>query len=178
MLTAALGACARTSSLRWIRVYLIVQFAQSFFICCCCMSMHLCQRPMFDRFLSVLFSVWKSRKSPRTRGRLSLNHFDACVVEEKHISVQETPACPCTSETKQNGLWGLTTLCGTAPQNPSHGSIICPLRQPTVRIAENSSPARPEPGRDSPTPSTISRIFPRIDLFSNVMKDEVSAQVV
>ncbi|KAK7058837.1 hypothetical protein VNI00_001461 [Paramarasmius palmivorus] len=49
------GSCSRSGDLLFVRVYLIVQFAQSLFLSCC-----------------FLYAVWKSHGSPTVRGRISI----------------------------------------------------------------------------------------------------------
>ncbi|KAF5375066.1 hypothetical protein D9758_000137 [Tetrapyrgos nigripes] len=67
------GSCARSADEFYTKIYLILQFAQSLFICFC-----------------FLYAVWKSRNSPVARGRMSIRlSMDDLSVRQDHQDVNE-----------------------------------------------------------------------------------------
>ncbi|KAJ3788970.1 hypothetical protein GGU10DRAFT_344723 [Lentinula aff. detonsa] len=162
--TRLTGNCSRTDDIRWMRVFVVLQLVQSVFLCCC-----------------FLFAVWKSRRSPVARDRISVQlsmDFEGYIPSEKNPRVDQWD-------------FGHEVLV-SPPQSGADVHLEVPTRQssvqeeslslPSSRLrprrtlqAEDENSLRPLSGpAASLAPSTFSRIshyMPR--LFRTVMKDEL-----
>ncbi|KAJ3976330.1 hypothetical protein EV361DRAFT_945387 [Lentinula raphanica] len=170
------GSCGRVDNLRWMRIFIILQLAQSFFLCCC-----------------FLFAVWKSRRSPVARDRISVRlsmDFGECAPSEKnhlldrweiitrsdpeevvvsHESHQQNPGSVVHSETP-------TRQSSVREASASHSLPSSRLRLRRTTQVGDGNAARPLSSGPAASlaPSTFSRIshyMPR--LFRAVMKDEL-----
>ncbi|KAJ4489410.1 hypothetical protein C8J55DRAFT_505045 [Lentinula edodes] len=165
------GNCARSDDMRWIRIFVMLQLAQSIFLCCC--------------FLSA---VWKSRhNSVVARDRISVPlsmDFEGYVPSEKALHLDR---------------WDFALghkpdeVVGSHPQSAVVAPSEIPTRQSSVREelsalppsrlrirsaaqAEDESSLRPLSSGPavSLAPSTFSRISHYMPfLFRKVMKDEL-----
>ncbi|KAJ3990575.1 hypothetical protein F5890DRAFT_27562 [Lentinula detonsa] len=158
------GNCSRIDDIRWMRVFVVLQLVQSVFLCCC-----------------FLFAIWKSRRSPVARDRISVQlsmDFEGYVPSEKNPRLDQWD-------------FGHQVLV-SPPQSGADVHLEVPTRQssvqeeslslPSSRLrprralqAEDENSLRPLSGPAvSLAPSTFSRIshyMPR--LFRTVMKDEL-----
>ncbi|KAJ4486310.1 hypothetical protein J3R30DRAFT_3820920 [Lentinula aciculospora] len=163
------GNCTRIDDMRWMRVFIVLQLAQSIFLCGC-----------------FFFAVWRSHRSPVARDcisvRLSLD-FEGYVPS---VKIPPPDRWDFVSGHKPE------EVIVSHPQLPSVVPTEVPTRQSSVR-EESSALATPRLGRrvtqaesdsslrplssgpaSSLAPSTFSRIshyMPR--LFRKVMKDEL-----
>ncbi|PPQ79154.1 hypothetical protein CVT26_004104 [Gymnopilus dilepis] len=181
------GSCTRNDNLRFTRYFVIIQFAESLFICCC-----------------FVYVCWKSRGSPAARGRISLE----LSMHELPIEIPDDPSEKPKSALR--GWWDYVPKenqpqrIATIPQEPKKGSettfkaLLQTITGSTDRQGRVSSPVRHsklrnktkpakafdngqtsgDPGRSrlSLAPSSmsrISRLVPRMELFQEVMKDEL-----
>ncbi|KAK7463730.1 hypothetical protein VKT23_005667 [Stygiomarasmius scandens] len=184
------GSCTRSIDVSLTGIYLLLQFAQSLFVCFC-----------------FLYAVWKSRRSPVARRRLST------IVSMNESSGQDQQDFN-EPQTGRRGWWDhVPTREPTPPSPHSDGSSItrsirfffsdlftsksdADLSGREHSVAGESSALRPPVtasdsgvegcpknshpgdirGRLSFTPSSfsnLSRYMPRMELFRNAMKDEV-----
>ncbi|KAJ7102135.1 hypothetical protein B0H15DRAFT_813313 [Mycena belliarum] len=163
------GSCCTVShDPRFIRIYVLIQLAHSFFICCC-----------------FFHAVWKSRASPAARGRLSVR-----------VSLDDFPNAKFDKPSR--AWWQhLLGLNGTVSSHPdldvSSGAadIASDMREkkPPESEVNNysphdvSDPILEQPSthrvatREADAPyrrlSSFSRLIPRMELFNKVMKDEL-----
>jgi len=167
------GGCSSVSTNpRSIRIYVLIQLAHSFFICCC-----------------FLYAVWKSRASPAARGRISVRvtlddfpdiEFDKPIRRAwwKHLFGLHSvpvglPALDVSSRTilqydnNQEKSETARPRAGSGAFNSSRHEVSDPiLEQPSHPLVE--------PGARYHTPtSSLSRLIPRMELFHKVMKDEL-----
>lgn len=206
------GSCIRTSGLNFIRIYIFIQLAETFFICCCCTCPHI-RRGRKSYTSTVLYAVWKSRGSPVARTRISLqlsmddlalvNHdtdtekpdtrrgwWDYVPKKEASSPVQANPEsvnARGTSFLSKVKNWISSREASDArllrkPSVTGEFPIPQPPRPSTVHVTEPEQERRSSdrrfmaPGRTSPAPtsfSRISRLFPRMERFRDVLKDEV-----
>ncbi|KAJ7706396.1 hypothetical protein B0H17DRAFT_1037023 [Mycena rosella] len=176
------GSCSTVShNPQFIRLYVLVQLAHSFFICCC-----------------FLYAVWKSRASPAARGRLSVR-----------VTLDDFPNLK-FDKPSRNGWWqhllGLGNATATLPpvDVPVHQDFLSDgphssssqeksaqgrLRKPAGggiftyarHTVSDTIPEQPfdsmvetrEPGAPYRRRSSLSRLIPRMELFHKVMKDEL-----
>ncbi|KAF9475613.1 hypothetical protein BDN70DRAFT_883492 [Pholiota conissans] len=169
------GSCIRTDDLRFTRYFVILQFSESLFICCC-----------------FLYVCWKSRGSPAARGRISIE----LSMDDLPI---EFPAEPVdNSQSARRGWWDYVpsnheiTKVDSEAHNIKHTGtvkgIMQKIKKPTLvekskglnSSQKNSAmtqetqnaQARPNSLASSST-SKLSRLVPRMELFQQVMKDEL-----
>ncbi|KAF7339823.1 hypothetical protein MVEN_01898900 [Mycena venus] len=163
------GGCSSTShNPRFIRIYVLIQPLRATY-----------------SFL-VFYAVWKSRTSPAARCRLSIRvtlddfpnvQFDKPIRRvwwEQLLGLDNTPACLPALD-----LSGGAT-CRDPPSDRPH-SQSSPLRRSASRhtvpdpILEPLNPVQEdkEPGAPYHTPTSLSRLIPRMELFHKVMKDEL-----
>jgi len=180
------GSCSTVShNPRFIRIYVLIQLAHSFFICCC-----------------FLYAVWKSRASPAARGRLSVR-----------VTLDDFPDVKFDKPTRRawwEHLLGLGNITTALPALDVSNGAIRPDQlsdvPPSSSSKEQSAPARlrrpagggafnllrhdvsdpileqplnpavytREPSAPYHTPSSLLRLIPRMELFHKVMKDELS----
>ncbi|PPQ67352.1 hypothetical protein CVT24_011535 [Panaeolus cyanescens] len=151
------GSCIRNNDLRLTRYFVSVQFLESLFICCC-----------------FLYVCWKSRGSAAARGRISvqLSMNDLPIEFPEQPNQQPQPA--------RRGWWDYVAeeRPANSAQNTERnakGGLFSTLRRPQV-ISNEKVPATDPSSRHSLAPSSmsrISRLFPRMELFQEVMKDEL-----
>ncbi|KAJ7107633.1 hypothetical protein C8R43DRAFT_1044731 [Mycena crocata] len=172
------GSCSTVShDPQFIRTYVLIQLAHSFFICCC-----------------FFYAVWKSRASPAARGRISVR-----------VTLDDFPDVKFDKPARRawwDNLWGLGHTSPALPaldvpnrdvsQDLSHTSSSkeqarpTRLRRPVLNLSSRQSgsesileqPLNPvvetrEPGAPYHTPNSFSRLIPRMELFHQVMKDEL-----
>ncbi|KAJ6627130.1 hypothetical protein B0H10DRAFT_1995557 [Mycena sp. CBHHK59/15] len=180
------GSCSTISlNRRFIQIYVLVQLAHSFFICCC-----------------FFYAVWKSRASPAARGRISIQ-----------VSLEDFPDI--NSEKPTRRIWwehatkpkpniatvvlpSLDVSCGTTQQelSPDVGQLLSNKEQITpVRARRKPSAPGPfhmlrgfhrisDPILEQPLnpavntqgcrrPYSFHHLIPRMELFHKVMKDEL-----
>ncbi|KAF9056308.1 hypothetical protein BJ165DRAFT_1522234 [Panaeolus papilionaceus] len=145
------GSCIRNNDLRLTRYFVSVQFLESLFICCC-----------------FLYVCWKSRGSPAARGRISVQ----LSMDDLPIEFPEEPKQ--APQPARRGWWDYVSeeRPVDGPERSTKGGLFSGIRRPQAEkgpIADLSS-------RHSLAPSSmsrISRLFPRMELFQEVMKDEL-----
>ncbi|KAJ7786099.1 hypothetical protein B0H16DRAFT_17640 [Mycena metata] len=175
------GGCASVFlTQRFIRAYVLVQLGHSFFICCC-----------------FLYAVWISRASPAVRGRLSVRvtlvdfpdvEFDKPTqrVWWKQLlglggSALKLPALDLSNGADHRGSSSDAQYSSSSrvsrSRRPgasdaftfSRRRVSDPiLEQPLNPVAETR-----EPGAPYRRPASLSRLIPRMELFHQVMKDEL-----
>ncbi|KAF9532070.1 hypothetical protein CPB83DRAFT_56466 [Crepidotus variabilis] len=171
------GSCTRTNSLRYVRFFVSIQFFESLFICCC--------------FLYVLY---KSRGSPTARGRISieLSLSDAPVADKQEDVEKVTPPTTC-----RRGWWDYTS---NSESEPNSATRCWPPTSKTIRTffllrgnkdrkrilptssrhantlanAQETHIADVDPPSRHSYASRLSRLIPRMELFQQVMKDELT----
>ncbi|KAJ7597174.1 hypothetical protein C8J56DRAFT_919412 [Mycena floridula] len=174
------GSCIRKDNI-FTHIYIILQLAQSFFICCC-----------------FCHAVWKSRGSPVARGRISIRLSTDSYDEHHPDDVPNNGRrgwwdyVPKTDVPPSNNGGFMTSFMDRISNNkdidssqsrPLRKSSVTdefpspePSRPSVVRIS-TATQGNPEPtGRSSPTPSShsrLSRYMPRMELFRLVMRDEL-----
>uniref|UniRef100_A0A8H8CQM9 Uncharacterized protein n=1 Tax=Psilocybe cubensis TaxID=181762 RepID=A0A8H8CQM9_PSICU len=181
------GSCIRSDDLRYTRYFVITQFLESLFICCC-----------------FVYVCWKSRGSPDARGRISIE----LSMDELPIEVPEDP--PEKVQTTRRGWWDYVSEVDNRPEPDDRETTI---KKPPKRVlktflstigdfrerqreikrkrlraykktaqrnVENPSnlPREGEmnDSRNSFAPSymsRLSRLIPRMELFQEVIKDEL-----
>lgn len=166
------GGCVRTSDPFFTKIYIIIQLVESFFISCC-----------------FFYAVFRSRASTVSRTRISirLSLDNADLTQDSrtgnrrgrdYVPKLETEKRPLFTQERSNCLFSKffsphhddhtrrlhkssTTHDSSAPMRTTQSSA--------VRITEPQRPA-------SPTFSThtrLSRYIPRMELFRDVMRDEL-----
>ncbi|KAJ7431821.1 hypothetical protein B0H11DRAFT_1761405 [Mycena galericulata] len=173
------GTCSSISrNPQFIRIYVLIQLAHSFFICCC-----------------FVYAVWKSRASPAARGRISirvtLDDFpDTQLVKPprpvwwKHLltignPTASLPALHVASDTvdqyRPSDVPQSGQQLATAPLRipVGSGALNSSRRDVSDPILERSLHPIVEPGARYNTPTSLSRLIPRMELFHKVMKDEL-----
>jgi len=164
------GGCSSVSSNpQFIRIYVLIQLLHSFFLCCC-----------------FFYAVWKSRASPAFRGRLSVR-----------VSLDDFPGVNFDKPSPAkwwNTLLGRgngtnippaldipTPTASDAPTRTTNSAASRPRRSPGLAFWRNnvSDPIMEEPLVDKdasqprPRPTSLLRLIPRVELFHDVMKDEL-----
>ncbi|KAF8898592.1 hypothetical protein BD779DRAFT_1666412 [Infundibulicybe gibba] len=179
------GSCIRVSDLRFTRVYVMVQLAESLFICGC-----------------FMYACWRSRGSSSSRGRISVRlSMDDVVDGRSFEAIEPLPA--------RRGWWDYVPNAEQPAQPKSEMRVTKPqgVRQKFLSIFKSNppnwaempmppQPSRPPngqaaesffgrghenngggvpPGFSSPAPSVLSlgRLFTRMELFREVMRDEL-----
>ncbi|KAJ3905489.1 hypothetical protein F5879DRAFT_988300 [Lentinula edodes] len=165
------GNCARSDDMRWIRIFVMLQLAQSIFLCCC-----------------FLFAVWKSRhNSVVARDRISVPlsmDFEGYVPSEKplHLDRWDFTLGHKPDEVVGSHLQSAVVVPSEIPTRQSSVreelSALPPsrLRIRSAAQAEDESSLRPLSSGPavSLAPSTFSRISHYMPfLFRKVMKDEL-----
>ncbi|KAF8973889.1 hypothetical protein BDZ97DRAFT_403352 [Flammula alnicola] len=190
------GSCIRTDDLRFTRYFVILQFLESLFICCC-----------------FVYVCWKSRGSPAARGRISIElsmddlpiEFPSDPADNLQTTrrgwwdyVPENPSEMRTSQIKLDSANGLderreSTFRGFVNKMTRSRSMQQPVSSDSNEKASklqkrlNNAHGNPSAAsqredsanpsaRHSFTPSSASkfrRIVPRMELFQQVMKDEL-----
>jgi hypothetical protein len=178
------GSCIPNDDLRFTRYFVIIQFLESLFLCCC-----------------FIYVCWKSRGSPAARGRISieLSMDDLPIdipndgseksrparrgwwdyVPDNDASGQQKTA---TSEELKNGTEGtfktvLQRITGSGDRQQQQPSLK--HKNSRLQKRETSNPlgdGNVESSRQSLAPSSMSRfsrLVPRMELFQQVMKDEL-----
>lgn len=159
-----------------------------------------CQRQVFAILCLVLFVCWKSRKSPTARGRISIElSMDDLPIEfpadpvDKPAQVRrgwwdyvpEPQEVPPIVDTKENPAEAVNeknsgTVKGffrrvKSPASTQKSKVV-------ANGPRNKTQQAPVPAiRNSLAPSSmsrLSRLIPRMELFRQVMKDEVNFHVL
>ncbi|KAF7306738.1 hypothetical protein MIND_00465500 [Mycena indigotica] len=153
------GGCTATDrNPQFIRSYVIVQLAHSFFLSCC-----------------FFFAVWKSRASPAARGRLSLR-----------VTLDDFPSVKFDKPSRRFWLFGrgstrnfsaLDVASPTADAMSNKEQAANPRKSGFSRH-DISDPIMEQPlvdsGRSTVSRGTsIFRFIPTMGLFHQVMKDEL-----
>ncbi|KDR85136.1 hypothetical protein GALMADRAFT_233779 [Galerina marginata CBS 339.88] len=179
------GSCIRTDDLRFTRYFVIIQFVESLFICCC-----------------FIYVCWKSRGSPAARGRISIE----LSMDELPIEVPNDP--PNNVQPTLRGWWDYVPEDAAGQQVQPKTATSGEGTKGTLRLLFNrmmglrdqksplkgkkpklqkrgpseKGPTNPpgtgniDPPRHSLAPSSMSRfsrLIPRMELFQEVMKDEL-----
>jgi len=184
------GSCTRLNDIKPVQYFVTIQFLESLFLCGCCES-SLSVRLALPYSLSVLFVCWKSRSSLATRGRVSLQ----LSMEDMPIEVPDDPP---DQNPARRGWWDYVPekpQAATADAKSTRTSILSKKKNQARSNSTNtlsSKPSRktetavttvgfsgkpPSRRRVSLAPSTMSRLsklIPRVQVFHEVMKDEVS----
>ncbi|KAJ7492822.1 hypothetical protein FB451DRAFT_1219666 [Mycena latifolia] len=179
------GSCSTVShNPQFIRIYVLIQLAHSFFICCC-----------------FFYAVWKSRASPAARGRLSvrvtLDDFPDVKFDKpsrnawwQHLlGIGQTttvlPALDVSSGAARPDLSSDVPHSSSSKEKPASVRLRKPagggvfnyprhnVSDPILEQPLNPVPETREPGAPYHTPSSFSRLIPRMELFHKVMKDEL-----
>jgi len=165
------GGCSSTShNPRFVRIYVLIQLAHSAFLCCC-----------------FFYAVWKSRASPAARGRLSVRvtlddfpnvQFDKPIRRvwwEQLLGLDNTPASlPALDISRRDPPTERPHSFSSQEQSPrpqrpaSRYTASDPILEPLNPVQEAK-----EPGAPDHTPTSLSRLIPRMELFHKVMKDEL-----
>ncbi|KAF5390248.1 hypothetical protein D9757_002796 [Collybiopsis confluens] len=169
------GSCARIDDMRWLRIFVILQLAQSLFTCFC-----------------FLYAVWKSRHSPVARDHISIqlsvdiqenqlyrdrlnsapSHQSSGPVSPAQQSAERfiksnQDALPPGTQSRQESI---STGFGTPLPSQSLGFRF----RRVVRQDENSLRPLSTGPAASLAPSTFSRISHYMpELFRKVMEDEL-----
>ncbi|KAJ7655028.1 hypothetical protein DFH06DRAFT_1201382 [Mycena polygramma] len=165
---------------RFVRIYVLIQLAHSAFICCC-----------------FLYAVWHSRASPAARGRLSIRvtlvdfpdvEFDKPTrhVWWKQLLGLRNPAALPALDVSDGAAHPDALIDGPQSFNSKESPGRARLRRPDMfnftrrRVSDPilEQPLNPvveakEPGAPYHTPTSLSRLIPRMELFHRVMKDEL-----
>lgn len=177
------GSCTRTDNMKFLSVFIILQLVLSLFLCCC-----------------FLYAVWKSRRSPVAKDRISVRLSMDLQASEKqsdrrdirssgHRPVEATPVSPSTTSYSTDRRLKTSEEIGHLDtpilETPAHGessltpssTVSGPRLQQATRDESPSTP-RTRPLSRGPTaslaPSTLSRISQYMPgLFRKVMKDEL-----
>ncbi|KIK71146.1 hypothetical protein GYMLUDRAFT_66353 [Collybiopsis luxurians FD-317 M1] len=175
------GSCARNDNLRWIKIFMMIQLAQSLFSCCC-----------------FLYAVWKSRHSPVARDRISIQlsmdfqppehqpHRDRLNSTQSHKSSKPisplTPAPPSAGRFKKTSAEAVLLEADSRQGTIREGSVS-PLSSQSLgfqprRMARGESETLPRPLSSGPPASLAPTTFSRIshympELFRKVMQDEL-----
>ncbi|KAF8912805.1 hypothetical protein CPB84DRAFT_464036 [Gymnopilus junonius] len=182
------GSCSHNDNLRFTRYFVIIQFLESLFICCC-----------------FIYVCWKSRGSPAARGRISLE----LSMDDLPIKIPDDPSEK--SQPTRRGWWDYVPNEQESQQNvatdeetkqrtggafksflrrifPSENGqqLLSSSQAKNTRLQIKAKPEKwsknaqgrgdPERSRLSLAPSSLSRIsrlVPRMELFQEVMKDEL-----
>ncbi|CAA7266577.1 unnamed protein product [Cyclocybe aegerita] len=168
------GSCIRTDDLRFTRIYVAIQFLESLFICCC-----------------FVYVSWRSRGSPVARGRISIQ-----------LSMDDLPiAFPEDSVDKRQptrrGWWDYVPDSHPREDNATEADsrpsvarrFLSKFETDRPRSKDNRSKLRranfsekSEQNAEDPSSrfsiasasaNRFSRMFPRMELFQKVMKDEL-----
>jgi len=161
------GCAARSQNPLFIRIYVLIQLAQSAFLSCC-----------------FFYAVWKSRASPAARGRLSV-----CV------TLDDFPNVKCGKPIRRGWWEQLLDLDNPSANLPAPDSSGDASRTPDRPHSYNSREQRlrpasrrsidpvleplnlvrevKEPGAPYHRPTSLLRLIPRMELFYKVMKDEL-----
>ncbi|KAJ7225722.1 hypothetical protein GGX14DRAFT_489964 [Mycena pura] len=172
------GGCSTISNAQFLRIYVLIQLAHSFFICCC-----------------FLYAVWKSRASPAARGRLSvrvtLDDFPDVEFGKptsrnwwKHLlgrrNTTNLPALDVSSPAAREDLPSNIPPSVSSEEQTASARLRRPIRSGAFNLSyHNVSDAileQPLVERQSapcPRPTSILRFIPRMELFHEVMKDEL-----
>ncbi|KAK7064394.1 hypothetical protein R3P38DRAFT_2824256 [Favolaschia claudopus] len=155
------GGCASASrNPRFIRIYVLIQLAHSAFLCCC-----------------FFYAVWKSRSSPAARGRISvavsLDDFPNVQSDkpirrgwwEQLLGRDNTPSTPTALVTSAGTPLHSASNRRGSQEEASRRASCSPLAPPIQGSKELSAPYQ--------TPTPLSRLIPRMELFHRVMKDEL-----
>ncbi|KAJ3936357.1 MAG: hypothetical protein NXY57DRAFT_985954 [Lentinula lateritia] len=169
--TRLTGNCARSDDMRWIRIFVMLQLAQSIFLCCC-----------------FLFAVWKSRhNSVVARDRISVPlsmDFEGYVPSEKAIHLDRSDFALGHNPDEVVGSYSQSAVVFPSEIPTRQSSVreeLSALPPSRLRIrsaaqAEDESSLRPLSSGPavSLAPSTFSRISHYMPfLFRKVMKDEL-----
>ncbi|TFK41020.1 hypothetical protein BDQ12DRAFT_720743 [Crucibulum laeve] len=185
------GSCVRTSDLQYTRLFVSIQFLESLFICCCFFFACWKSRgsPAARGRISLELSMEElpieipSDANDATQST-KRGWWDYVPTPEKISSTGPPVKISLLQRFKAtlsgNGANKPQRMPLRKPSKPEDLLSIQPPRRSTIRISESSVNERPENyaarGRNSPTPSSgsrLSRLIPRMELFREVMKDEL-----
>ncbi|KAJ3848801.1 hypothetical protein EV368DRAFT_23569, partial [Lentinula lateritia] len=165
------GNCARSDDMRWIRIFVILQLAQSIFLCCC-----------------FLYAVWKSRCSPVVvRDRISVPFSmdsEGYVPSEKALHLDRWDFAPSHKPDEVVVSHPQSAVVVPSEIPTSQNSVREDLSAtPPSRLGIRSAAQAEDEGSLRPlssgpavslAPSTFSRISHYMPfLFRKVMKDEL-----
>jgi hypothetical protein len=126
---------------------------------------------VISSYHSVCLALWRSRGSPLARGRisvlLSLEKTDPQHPDEKYRS--HFSGLDYQSTGRQSAL--SSHLSNSDLLRPA--ASLPNTRPESIVLNDQSHFLRSRHGQLSPVPSTLSRYFPRMELFQKGMKDEL-----
>ncbi|KAF9569708.1 hypothetical protein CPC08DRAFT_6328 [Agrocybe pediades] len=148
------GSCIRSDDLRYTRYFVVIQFAQSLFICGC-----------------FLYVCWKSRHSPAVRGRISIElSMDELPIEIPADPPEKPqPEFPPVVQKPKNIF--SRVFHSKEEKSPSSKGKESKYLSNASHAVGNSNASRISLAPSSTT--KLSRLFPRMELFQEVVKDEL-----